>query len=376
MSQLRIARVLGSIAIVLLAVPSWAEPEEVGTAPEAQEFGDWSVACDNGKRCEAVSQSKSMERYKKTEWGEAAMLHIRVARAADANAAPRVFVDRRVWGEQPSNKAAALTLHVYYGGDADRTGKPYRLLPLVKGQHEVDPRDVAAFLAESAKTTNIATRKRGDSDLHGFASSKGMVAALRYMDEAQGRRDTVTAIYGTGPRPPSHVPEPKALPRYTLVKGLVKGVPRDVSDDELRRNGMLICGVTAAPHTGKTYRLANGDQLWKVDCTEESTTHGPNNPNSIWFVGTTGKQLKLPKFPRPEQGRPALSSRLPNSEFDPATGLLTATFFYGKHGDCGWQRQWGWSGSEWQLVAARELHACVGIMPNGWLPTWRSEVLD
>lgn len=376
MSQCRVARVLGCLVLALVAVPSWAEPEEVGTAPEVQEFGDWSVACDNGKRCEAVSQSKSMERYKKTEWGEAAMLHIRVVRAADANAAPRVFVDRRVWGEEPSNKSVALTLHVYYGGDGDRTGKPYRLLPLIKGQHEVDPRDVAAFLAESARTAYIATRKRGDTDLHGFASSKGMVAALRYMDEAQGRRDTVTAIYGTGPRAAVQVPEPKALPRYTLVKGVTQSAPRNVADEELRKNGMLICGVTAAPHTGKAYRMANGDQLWKVDCAEESTTPSLKNSTSIWFVGTAGKPLALPTFPRPEQGRPALPSRLPNSEFDPATGLLTATFFYGNRGDCGWQRQWGWSGSAWQLVAARELHACVGIMPDGWLPIWRSTIID
>ena len=359
--------------LALLHGAAHAEPESdaLGTAPEVREFGDWSVSCDNGKRCEAINVSKERARFVETEWGEMGLLVLRVTREGGPAARPRIFLGESLWNGKAMDKHAGLTLHVLYQGEPDRTGPPYRLLPLTGWRYEVNPLDVDAFLAESLKTDAAATRM---SAIKGIGSTKGMNAALRYMDEAQGRRDNVTAIYGKGTMPAMMVPRAKVLPRVEWVKGAAKRAGTVVPDDELRRRGLLICGVVAAPHTGMRYVLANGDTLWRIDCGEEHSADSRLNPRDMWFIDRPGRGRILATFPRPEQGRKPLPTDLPNSSFDPVTGLLTATLFYGLNRDCGWRRQWGWSGKEWQLVSGRELHGCMGIMPEGWLPIWRSRV--
>jgi Protein of unknown function (DUF1176) len=363
--------ILSLALLPLQPSPSLAEPEgyTLGTAPEVEEFSDWSVSCDNGKRCEAINVSRERAKFAETEWGEMGIAALRVSREAGPAARARFFLDKRLWNGIAVESHRALTLHILYSGDQDRTGPAYRLLPLKGGQYEIDPRDVDAFLAESAKTNALATRMGG---IKSIGSTRGMIAALRYMDEAQGRRDTVTAIYGKGPQPASKAPGPKTLPQFRVIKGAAKNSGTRFLDDELRSRGMLMCGVVAAPHTGMRYLLENGDALWQIDCGEEHTADSDRNPRSIWFFGRPGSGRYFRTFPRPEQGRAPLPPDLPNSSFDPKTGLLTATLFYGSNRDCGWRRQWGWDGKAWHLISARELHGCMGIMPEGWLSTWRS----
>ncbi len=362
-----------AVAAAMLAdpIPLAAEDalETVGTAPEVEEFGDWSVSCDNSGRCEAIGLSRALARHVLTrEWGEAAFHMLRVTRDAGPAARPRVFVDRRVWGMMPSDTRTKLMLHVLDSQNG-RVGKAYRLLALKDGMQEVDPRDVDAFLSESVKTTEVATRH---TEIQGIASTKGMTAALRYMDESQGRRGNATAIYAKGPLPAASVVPARMPPRVKVIRGARTAAARDVTDEKLRKRGLLICGVMAAPHSGASYALANGDRLWRVDCGEEDVIGSPRNQRSVWFFERPNGEKVFPDFPRPEQGRAALRAYLPNSSFDPATGLLTATHYYSDHKDCGWRRQWGWNGTAWQLVSGRELHGCLGVMPENWLITWRA----
>ncbi len=362
--------------LVAQPVPTLAEPENytLGTAPEVREFGDWSISCDNGKRCEAIGVSSERAKFIETEWGETGILVLRVTREAGPVARPRAFIDERLWDGQATDRHGVLALHVLYAAEHDRIGPAYRLLPLKGGLYEIDPRDVDAFLAESAKTDAVTTRM---AKVASIGSTRGMIAALRYMDEAQGRRENVTAIYGKGSGPASRVPQSRLLPRVKIISGVAGRAGIQVPDDQLRRKGLLLCGVTAAPHTGVEYRLANGDRLWSISCDEENSDNANDsrlNPRSMWFFEHTGNRRSFPNFPRPEQGRMSLPNTLPNSSFDPVTGLLTATLFYGQNRDCGWQRRWGWDGALWQLVSGRELHGCMGVMPNGWLSIWRSRV--
>lgn len=373
-SRCAIGAWLASAALLLSFAPLQAEPHEAGIAPEVEEFGDWSVACDNTGRCEAISASRQRALDLRGEWGEAAMIILRVVREAGPRSAPRVFVDRRVWGEGPSQPSTALTLHVLYPAEQDRTGRAYRLGPLQGGQHELDPRDVNAFLAESRKSSAAATRTAGEKvgDLHGLTSTSGLVAALRYMDEAQGRRDTVTAIFAKGELPASRVAVPKAPPVVDVVRGAAGQAARDAPAAELARYGQMICGIAFPPTSGLSYSLANGDVLWRIDCPVPSTEGGEHTPVTVWFVAKTEGGEVLAAFPRPEQGRPPLLGTLPNAAFDPASGLLTATQYYGSNRDCGWQRRWAWDGTAWQLVAGRELHGCMGVLEEGWLVTWQA----
>ena len=109
-------------------------------------------------------------------------------------------------------------MHVYTECDGDCTGRAYRLIALEPGRYELAPADVAAFLAESQKTPRAATRFV-DGRMHGITTTAGMTAALRYIDEGQGRRGTVTALYAKGPKPASSVPPPPPRERGRVTRG-------------------------------------------------------------------------------------------------------------------------------------------------------------
>jgi hypothetical protein len=59
---------------------------------------------------------------------------------------------------------------------------------------------------------------------------------------------------------------------------------------------------------------------------------------------------------------------LPNSDFDPVSGLLTAY----SDGKCGWRRRWAWTGRVFEMVDAVEMPSCYGIPLHQWLQTYRA----
>lgn len=355
------------VALAALALPGPGGQAQGGTAPKVREHDDWSVACDNSRTCEAISVSPEYAaRIASTDAGDLAMPMLRVVRAPGPGMKPRIFVDRRIWDARPERRA--LTLHVYYDGDGDRTGPAYRLIGSANGLDEVDPRDVPAFLAESARTPQAATRNR-DGSMHGLITTRGMIAALRYVDEVQGRRDNVTAVYAKGASPASAVFLPKALPVVAPIRG-VAGRRESAADiSALRSLRDRVCGVGVEPGsiTAKRHMLANGDKLWAVGC---GTLNG--SPATLWLADT-GSGPEIRKLPRPEQGRPAIDPYLPDSRFDPATGIITARYAGNRFGDCGWERKWAWTGSGFEMISAREMRACLGILPDRWLVTYRTQ---
>jgi hypothetical protein len=375
-----ILRLMALLTVTLLTVtlPAPARTQAADhdmTGPaEVAEYADWSLACDNLRRCEAVSESRAREQFAETEWGEMPVIRLRVVREAGPGARARILVDRRVWAQEPLITTNVFTLHVLYSGDTDVTGPAYRLTAVAEGQYELAAADVPRFLAESARSTLAATRLRGSRALHGLASTEGLNAALRAMDAAQGSSGTVTALIAKGPRPASAVPRAQLPPAVAVVRASSGSLAREVADDELRDRNMLLCGVMAAPHAGTEYRLANGDRLWRVDCPEDEPSQHIVNLRNAWLITKPDGRRIVAPFPGPPRSGGPPSAIVPNSFFDPDTGLVTATFSAGPHSDCGWRRQWGWTGHRWRLVHARAMPACLGIMPDGWLTTWRTSL--
>ncbi|MDF7775416.1 DUF1176 domain-containing protein [Sphingomonas sp. AOB5] len=353
--------------LMTLAIGLFGRDQE-WTAPEVREYDDWSVACDNGRRCEAISASAEYsQRLRESDAGDLAMPLLRVVREAGPGKLPRLFVDRRVWADRPAPRK--LTLHVYYDGDGDRTGRAYRLIASPSGLDEVDPRDVPAFLAESARSSHAATRL-SDGSMHGLITTRGMVAALRFVDEVQGRRDNVTAIYARGSRPASAVYPPKPLPMPAAVRGTGgrRETAAEMSALRSLRDGICGTGVDPRTLTAKLYHLANGHKLWSVDC-------GVFNGSDalLWLIDPGTGVPEVRNLPRPEQGRPSIVPYLPESSFDHMTGVITARYFDSSRGDCGWERKWAWTGSRFEMIEAREMRACIGILPERWLVTYRTQ---
>ncbi len=261
-----------------------------------------------------------------------------------------------------------LTLHVYYDCDGDCTGRAYRLVRIEKGRYELAPNLVGAFFAEAVKTGRAATR-RSDGSMHGIMTTSGLGAAMRYIDEDQGRRDTVTAIYAKSKKPASEVPDERARPVVRVIRGIDEPsteMPGHVEVQRIRNNHCS--GPNDTNETNiQRFRLRNGQNLWSIICSASSL-----NPTHLWLVETGADRFEIFKLPRREKGRPAEVPILPHSVFDPASGQLSSYYAGKELGSCGWKRRWAWTGKAFEMIDAIELPACLGIPLNQWLQTYRA----
>ena len=362
MVRLRFLLTLGILGVA----PVQAEDSKPGdwTAPEVAEFGDWSVACDNARECTAVSVSRDyVKRIESTDPGDYAMPKLWVKRRAVPNARARVFVDTSVWGD--TRQIGALTLHVYYDCDGDCTGRAYKLNQIETGRYELAPEQVSAFFAESIKTNRAATRF-GNGEMHGVITTGGMTAAMRFIDESQQRRGTVTAIYAKGAKPASEVPPEKMRVGVKIVRGLEDPITASPSLAALDKKRAELCektGDTSFDPPILGVRLTNGQRLWAVGCGSN-----PHYEKRLWLIESTDGVFHVHKVPRPEKGRPAELPILPNSNFDPGSGQITSY----SSGMCGWRRRWAWTGSAFEMVDSIEMPTCIDILPNQWLQTYRA----
>ena len=336
-------------------------------APEVMEFGDWSVACDNARECTAVNVSREYEeRIKNTEAGDYANPKLWVKRSAGPKAKPRVFVDTTTWGQ--TYPLGPLSLHIYYECDGDCTGRAYTIFEIETGRYELLPEQVDNFFAESTKTNRAATR-RSTGDMHGIVTTKGLIAAMRYIDEVQQRRGSETAIYAKGTASARSVP--KEPPRETVhvVRGVNEPSAEMPDHAEMQRIRGEQCKGPHDPNETniQRFRLQNGQALWSIICAIT-----PHNPTHLWLVETKAGKFELFKIPRPEQGRDAELPILPHSWFDPASGQLTAYHAGQEVGSCGWKRRWGWTGTAFKMIDAIEMPTCLGIAMNQWLQTYRA----
>lgn len=362
---------LGLIAAIILAAaaPLFAEDSDPGEwiAPEVMEFSDWSVACDNARDCTAVNVSREYEeRIKSTDAGDYASPKLWVKRAAGPKEKPRVFVDTTTWGQ--AYPLGPLSLHIYYECDGDCTGIGYKIFEDETGRYELAPEQVGDFFAESTKT-NLAATRRNTGAMHGVISTKGLIAAMRYIDEFQERRGSETAIYAKGPAPASSVPKAPVRETVRIVRGVDEPSTEMPDHAEMQRIRNEQC---AGPHDPnetniQRFRLQNGQALWSIICAIT-----PHNPTALWLVETKPDKFELFKIPRPEQGRDAELPILPHSWFDPASGQLTAYYSGEEVGSCGWKRRWGWTGTAFEMIDAIEMPACLGIPMHQWLQTYRA----
>ncbi|WP_086733675.1 DUF1176 domain-containing protein [Erythrobacter colymbi] len=352
----------------MLAGGAQAEDSPPGQwiAPEVAEFADWSVACDNARERTALSVSRDfVARIAEGDPGDYAQPKLWVKRLAGPEARVRVFLDTTVWGEASAGEGPA-TLHVYTECDGDCTGRAYHLIPREPGRYELASADVAAFLTESVKTPRAATRF-ADGRMHGIVTTAGMTAALRFIDEGQGRRGTVTAIYAKGPAPARTVPPPPPRERVRALRGEEVNAQASFATDA----ALVAARARECPEVNlqgpdpqrARWKLASGDYLWALGCSDN-----PHAPRRLWMIETPDEGTAAFPLPRPEQGRPAERPVLPNSDFDPASGQITAY----SDGKCGWRRRWAWTGRAFAMVDAVEMPACYGIPLYQWLQTYRA----
>lgn len=338
-------------------------------APERRTFRDWLAVCDNGDACVAYT-------------GGAGGAWIRVGMTAGAQARPSVQVG--MWPETEGSPPQRAVLTI------DGLTIPLELTETRPIRASVADEHVEAAAAALVSGHSITVTAGPDTV---ELPASGASAALLWIDERQGRLDTVTALNRRGDRPASVVPAGPALPVATPAAGIAQtgfeGRQRPTETEPVGRLALsaelqalpavrqCLSDTADQPHLRDAIlaaRLAPDIELWGVPCDS-----GAYNATYVMYVtGAGGSRPKPAILPNPDPATAAAVSEstrdlaLTNPEYDPATRTLSH-FSRGRGiGDCGVIQSWVWTARGFAMREAREMDICWGMPSNLWPTIWRT----
>lgn len=315
--------------------------------PPAAQFKDWSVACDNARRCEAVAAVEA------DPAGQTWVIH--VVRSGSAEAAPRVEA-APVFGDPV---AAAQVL-------IDGRAAPFGFD--AEGQLTGDP---AAFLAALARARKVEVAARGGAVI-GTLPTSGAAAGLRWIDDRQKRAGTVTAIVARGRAPASAVPAVPPLPRIAQPPASAAPprtlTPADVT--AIRATGD--CDGDVPPEAvANTYRLDAAHTVGIVGCFM-GAYQGPSVIVVIDEAGNWTPAVIERAEPLPEEIDGYWQYVLVSADYDPERRLLGEWAKGRGLADCGRSASWAWDGAVFRLASFAALDECRGARPGIWMSRWQT----
>lgn len=330
------------------APPAKAGPQTAadGMRLEKRGFRDWMAVCDNGNACYALAAATDG-----TGW-------IRVARQPGPDAPAEMAVG--YWS--PEAAAGPPTLRI--------DGEVFALTPVSEEPvvGEVPAGRVAEVVRALADGRTAQVGSAGDLSLSGAA------AALLWIDERQGRLDTVTALRRRGDKPASAVPPPPPLPLVTPAPAVSQAGFGGKDQTLPAALEALPAVIACRAETSDTEwvqkevvsaRLDAATELWAVPC-----FMGAYNMGHEWFV--TGPGGRDPRPARLTSTSDEPTAATINGDYSPATRTLTAFAKARGIGDCGTASTWTWTGREFVLTTELEMPECRGVPVDYWPTTWRT----
>ncbi|HEX8309197.1 MAG TPA: DUF1176 domain-containing protein [Allosphingosinicella sp.] len=339
------------VPLLLAAALQTVQPAEV------KSFGRWSVGCDNGRACRAVSLL-----------------------GHEDEEVPPMALDRG-----PERQARPV---LTFPGRADRCTS---FAMFVDGKRLAQSLDLGCGAARAqalAAATDAVVAAMRSSDrlqirdrsgkLVAHYSLTGAAAALRYMDSVQRRVGTVTALVALGSRPASAVPAPPPLPVVREVRPARpgKGPPlaRALVGTWRARHRCERVGNQPEP----SYRLDDSHFLFVIVCQGGSRDLWPMVLTATRRDGRDARPARFDYDSSYGEGDPAPTAPV-NASWDVAKGRLTS----GWSGECGFVEEWAWDGSRFRLAEHVEMvsgtidrfsrNCSSGL--DFWIPTWRARVV-
>ncbi len=352
---MRIATGAALAVLALAAVPSRAAPTGA-VPPVSKSFEGWVATCDNLHDCVVVGSNDEGD----------GLFYVRVARGSDVVAAPKVKMVLAASDPIPG-APSAIRLMVKAASKTEAFS-----VPAAK-----DDPDGAALAAEISDPAFLISIEAADTldyvagTLKGRLGLKGLVPALRFIDEHQGRTGTPTALVARGMTPVSQVPAPPVPPTVQPA-----GITAAVAASPTLSRALLdmakpACDpeVVEAHGDAAAWTLGPDRQLVAVPCAE-----GAYNASVALFT-TDGKggQPRPAMLEQPlKQGDAEADNVVVNYDFDVKTLTLTSLDKGRGLGDCGASRTWVWTGEIFALLRAAELETCPGALPEDWPPVFQA----
>lgn len=325
---------------------------------EVQVFRDWSVGCDNGGNCQAVSLVDDASGGF-SDWG--GPIYISRTAGRDDILKIRVLVqDAGVSGYQ-----------MIVDGRVVDTG------PISQGEYPIE------ITGENAKKVTRAIARGRKLNVTGPDGSSltqislaGSMAALRYIDQQQKRAYTRTALIAKGRRtyrpqkteipmiatnqwvPAQRIPATSEIvdlvensvckdDRFGVVEDQI--FPLGQKDDRYRALVLMSCGSGA-------YNLSSAAYIGEIKGSEKDGASWTFRPATFDFQPSWSDEENQPLLVNAhwEENRQILSS------FAKGRGI----------GDCGSAESFIWDGEQFRLIEASSMHECRGAYE--WITTWRA----
>lgn len=347
------AALLGGVAsIASLAQPGNvvpASPPDVEVAPPVAEptlgrlriFDDWAVACDNRLACSAVSLNpEGVDRPNhllvsvRREGGASGGTDLRVLLADQIKGRVEFIVD----GESRARLNAS--------GD------------VIELQGDVALNVVRALGSSFA----FELRDRRQAVI-GSPSLQGLPAALRYMDEQQGRIGSSAALAAIGDGPADMA---RPLPQSAVLPAEIpllasEQAPELTAEEQLAARQLAQCeqGLESV-HPLESHALDGTHILLILPCDA-----GAYNVSAVPLLasGEPGaRQFRLAPFDHLPgfTGDASAPPLVVNARWNPARGELSS-FAKGRGlGDCGSAETYRWDGTRFRLTEARSMPVCRG----------------
>lgn len=310
-------------------------------------FGNWAVACDNVKHCEATmlmpeawsgDEAPSFDIAR--EAGPAGMVSISISPVSEAGGVTDILIDRRLVGSG-----------VLRDGTISLSGA------------------TAEGLARAMASGRVMTLRQRTGPV-ATLSLTGASAALRYIDAEQGRAGTLTALVARGPKSAAAVPGAQPLPR---IQALRPGKGKPASLPAARTDALRIeagCGDYQVNDglEPEFHRLDGRSTLVVVPCVS-----GAYQSAASLFVITDGRIAPAPFDYPPDRGAEEKGKvpSLTEPEWDPATGTLGSHAKGRGLGDCGTDQSWVWDGTRFRMTRYSALDACR--LSGNWLTRYRAQ---
>ena len=349
----------GYLALALLCGSTGLEAATTPTIVPAKTvtFKDWIVGCDNGLACQAVAlmpdnlPDDTLSLVLRRGDGNTDEPGIEISGFAANTTAYRILVDGRV--ASSGAIAAGKDQILIAGNDAKRLSRA-----LAKGR--------------------ILRLTDGSGLALGRVSLSGSSAALRYLDAAQGRIGSRSAIVATGRRVTT-------AKRQTQVPVITASriKPSAILPDTAALVALSESSPCAADRFGSTqdtaYSLGTGasgpQALVLLNCGA-----GAYNFSSGIYIGqrdSIGRWSFTPaKFDYDATsfsfGPEGDMKVLVNADWDASIQTISSYAKGRGIGDCGTSEDYVWDGISFRLVKARAMDQCRGS--TNWIPVWRAEV--
>lgn len=315
-------------------------------APESRSFRDWRAVCDNGADCFAYGRA-----------GPEMTGFIRIHMPAGPDAEPVLSVG--AWG---ADAAGAFDLSI--DGQTRRIAIPRD--EAGSGVAELRgpaARDLIRAMA-AGRTMRLSVGPES-----GDVSLSGVSAALFWIDERQGRLDTVTALLRQGSKPAIVVPPPPELPRIrTRPASISRYTQTDhppVPANILQQPSVAECREDWGEPSGDGGVLyAEVDpttRIWGIQCFMAAYNAG----HVLFLTDHLGRNVR----PLVLSGVDEVVEVFTNVD----VGRTITNNVRGRGlGDCGVIQTWSWALRGFELTSERRMDECWGMPPDLWPTLWRT----